>query len=257
MTLTVDTLEGIPEGLHEYFTKTDEGFSFDAVRSADVSGLKSKNSELLGKLKDLKTKAAQYDGLNLDEIKSMKAQLAALRKQKHVDSGDIEALEKEIRAEAQSTIEQMAKKHEEALSKATATSEKMKAALEAHLIEARAVEAITAERGAPKLLLPIVRQHVRVVEEDGGFSARVVDADGNIRVADGKGTPLGLQEFVAELKVKDEYARAFDAETKPGAGTLPGANRPRAGQTINRKQFDALDSASRMTFVREGGTITD
>lgn len=100
-------------------------------------------------------------------------------------------------------------------------------ALSRHLVSNVATAALAKHKGAVDLLLPHVERQCEVVREDNGeYSVRVKDADGSHRM-NGSGGWMGVDDLVVEMKGKDAFARAFESDSAPGAGTRPGSmNRP-------------------------------
>jgi hypothetical protein len=86
-------------------------------------------------------------------------------------------------------------------------------------VDAEAARELAEAKGSVKVLLPHVKAQTKVVEHDGQFSVVVVDAAGNPRIADGKGTPMTLKGLVAEMRDDAEYARAFDGSGSSGGGS--------------------------------------
>ena len=111
---------------------------------------------------------------------------------------------------------------DEAVSVEIAKTGKMQSSLERYLVGEAAGAAISDAKGSRELLLPIVKEHVRVVQDGEDFVVRVVDSDGDVR-SDGAGGWMGIAALVAEMKTNDRYARAFESEAPAGSGTKPGS----------------------------------
>lgn len=86
------------------------------------------------------------------------------------------------------------------------------------LVDNQATTAVIENKGVPKLLLPFVKQHVKVVEENGEFNVCVVDAQGERRYSGVNGSPMTIKDLVAEMKTNPEYSRLFDSEAPVGGG---------------------------------------
>lgn len=89
------------------------------------------------------------------------------------------------------------------------------------MVENKAVAEITEAKGAPKLLMPHIHAHVKVVEENDDFSTYVVDKDGHQRYSGVTGQPMTIKELVAEMKADPEFGRCFESEAPSGGGTHP------------------------------------
>lgn len=122
---------------------------------------------------------------------------------------------------------------DEAVAVEVAKTGKMQGALERYLVGQAASNAIADAKGSRELLLPIVKERVRVVQDGEDFVVRVVDADGDFR-SDGSGGWMGVAGLVAELKTSENYARAFESEAPNGTGIKPGA----AQQKVPRQTAD-------------------
>lgn len=91
------------------------------------------------------------------------------------------------------------------------------------LVDNQATSAIAELKGVPKLLLPFVKQNVKVVEENGEFNVCVVDVQGERRYSGVNGSPMTIKDLVAEMKTQTEFARLFDSEAPQGGGKVPGS----------------------------------
>lgn len=111
---------------------------------------------------------------------------------------------------------------DEAVAAEVAKTGKMQGSLERYLVGEAAGAAISDAKGSRELLLPIVKESVRVVQDGEDFVVRVVDVDGDFR-SDGAGGWMGIGALVAEMKTNERYARAFESEAPAGTGAKPGA----------------------------------
>jgi hypothetical protein len=114
--------------------------------------------------------------------------------------------------------------HEDAMRAKDAEVSKLTKAISNHMIRQAATQAIAQEKGSVELLLPHIERHAKVVVDGENFAARVVDDNGEIRV-NGAAQPLSIEEFVKEMKTKQQFARAFDSEAANGNGARPGASK--------------------------------
>ncbi len=118
------------------------------------------------------------------------------------------------------------------------------AALGKYLIESAAVTALNAAKGSAVLLLPHIKGSVKVVENNGEYVVRVLDADGDAR-GDGKGGFMTVADLVAEMKASTEFSRAFEASGGTGGGTPPGRKAGGgAGGGIARDKMSATQKIS-------------
>lgn len=119
----------------------------------------------------------------------------------------------------------MAEAHKGEIAKLSARNTALQAQLYEHLVNSVAQGALAKEKGSADLLLPIVRQSVKVAEEDGKISVYVVDASGDRRYSGVTGQPMSIGELVAEMKLDKRYARGFDSEAPSGGGMTPGSGK--------------------------------
>ena len=99
------------------------------------------------------------------------------------------------------------------------------------LVDNAATTAIAELKGVPELLLPFVRNQVKVVEADGKLTVNVVDAQGDTRFSTATGQPMSIKELVQSMKADAKFGRLFESEVPQGGGSQPGAqtrNTPQA-----------------------------
>lgn len=224
----VDSLDDVKEGLKEFYTEGDDGkFRLDAEGVEDVGGLKSALGSERESRKQAERALKKLEGIDPKRFKELTDAEEKRQRNKAKDEGDWEAREAQI-----------LEKHALALKEKEGDVNAANQAVERHLIDAEATKAIVAEKGSPRLLLPEVKRHVRVIRTDGGeFVARVVDKDGNERIgtiSDGKANPMTITELVGELKQDKELAGAFAGSGASGSGATETDEKPGGGsvQTI-------------------------
>lgn len=163
----------------------------------ELTGLKKKNRELLGINKSLKTDLEKLRE-EFDEIRSGLEETTAKKE------NDIE---KALAARDQ--------KHAREKAQWEAEKQKLTAALDQHLVEGQALQAISSADGISKLLLPHVKRRLKTVEEDGQYRTVVLDADGNP-------TDQSVQDLIAEYRNDADFAGAFRASgIATGTGVRP------------------------------------
>lgn len=109
---------------------------------------------------------------------------------------------------------------DEAVSAKDSELKSMEVSLQKHLIGREAssalAEARTVQNGV-NFLMPHVNAQTKVVkDENGEFTVRVVDAQGDAR-SDGRGGWMSVRDLVAEMKTT--FPMAFESTTPSGAGT--------------------------------------
>lgn len=113
------------------------------------------------------------------------------------------------------------KSHQAQLAAKDEEGKKKDKSLARYLINAEATAAISELKGSSTLLLPHVKNSVKVIEEGDGYVVRVVDEQGDAR-GNKSGGFMNVRELVQEMKTDAQFLRAFDSETKPGTGAKPG-----------------------------------
>lgn len=89
------------------------------------------------------------------------------------------------------------------------------------MVTNEAISAIAKEKGDARLLLPFIKEQVKVTEVDGKFIVNVIDATGETRYTGAQ--PTSIAELVKEMKADKQYGKLFESEAPSGAGTRPGA----------------------------------
>ena len=201
--------------------KTFTQEEFDAMiaerLSTEVAGLKANQAEALKEAKAAKAALKNYDGIDPEEYKALKAAAAEAEEKRAAAAGDFETLKKQMIEAGAKKEKTLIDQHTRQLSERDAKEAKLTKSLEKRLVQAELTKAIAAAKGDPDLLLPYAERFVRTRETDDDFEAFVVDGSGNARVADGKGTPMTFDMFV-EQDLMQKFPRAFDGTGSSGGG---------------------------------------
>jgi len=142
-------------------------------------------------------------------------------------------------------LDKIREDHQKALAEAIGNKDKevnmMQGTLERYLVDREAEEALKqAKARSLVVMLPHVKQHVKVVREGDEYIARVVDAQGDFR-SNGKGGFMGIGDLVTELKANADFAPNFESESPGGTGTKPGTtNRTPPKQGDDRNAVDKI-----------------
>lgn len=183
-----------------------EGELQAAIRDAN-KGLEKNRDEVLADLGKAKDRLRAFEGVDLDEYKNLKKAAEAAERERAERAGDYKAMEDQMKAN-----------HAKEVEKLTGRIDTLNKALERRLIDADASAAIQEARGSIKGLLPHLRPHLKVVEQEGEFVAQVVDSRGHPRISDGKGTPMTIRDLVEEMRSDADLARLFDGTGSSGGG---------------------------------------
>jgi len=242
----VETLDTLPESVRPLYKEDNGKFRLDLDGYEDPQGLKSALQKERDAAKEATRKVSAWEklGKTPDEINALLEAHHKTETDKLGKSGDWEKVR-----------QQMADQHAKELSKRDEVVQAKDKAIERYLIDAQATAAIAEMKGAAALLLPHVKQNVRVMQEDGEFVTRVVDAAGNPRV-DAKGKFLTINDLVSEMRQSETYARAFDASGASGSGAGASSGAATA-KTVTRTKWDTMSHIERSSFSRAGGKVTD
>ena len=192
----------------------------DAQVSKATEGLKSKNSELLGKLKDTSESLKRFDGIDPDAVKNILAKFANDEEAGLIAKGDIETMLKKHTERMQADYDKKLQGESEGRGKAEAKAQRLaERALNAVLRDA----AHTA--GAlPEALDDVVRRGAGlwVLNEEGDPVA--MNGDEIVLGKDGK-SPLSPKEWAESIRDAAPYfwpaTRGSGAPGSSGGGGTP------------------------------------
>ena len=218
-----DSLEAIPEAQRGLYKPDGDKFRLDLDGYEDPAGLKSALDKERKAAKDAVAMAKAWKelGKTPEEIQELLAAQAQAERDKLVKGGEWDKLKG-----------QMTEQHQAELAKREEAVKGMRDQLEKHLVDAAGVAAIAAADGSAELLLPHVKSRVKVIEENGEFAVRVVDAAGNPRV-NGKGEFLSMSDLVGEMRQSEIFAPCFKAPNASGGGAQH-SNSSARGQDLSK-----------------------
>jgi hypothetical protein len=232
----VDKLDTIPEPQRGLYAKTEDGkFRLDLDGYEDPAGLKSALDKERRAARDASRDVAAWKALGKtpEEIQALVDAQAESERSQLTKAGEWDKLRG-----------QMTEQHQTELAKRDETAKTLRGQLEKHLVDAAATSALAAADGNPELLLPHVKSRVKVIEENGEFVVRVIDANGNPRV-DVKGAFLSIADLVGEMRQTPTFAPCFPkAQGSNAPGSSNGSSRA-TGQDIFK-----LPARERLTAAR-------
>ena len=203
-------------------TKTYTQAELDAA----VSGLKSKNTELLGKVVKFKDLP---DDATPDEIKAAIEFKRSKEKEELEATGKYDELTRQM-GESHTTEKRTLEEKIGHLSNTIVSREKNLAAK----------DAIRELEGKEKWLLPHILPQLAVEEDGDDYSVYVVDKKGNA-VMNSDGTKKTVKQALAELRDVDEWKDAFLAPDVAGGGARGGAGRQQSNGDVVLTGVDARD----------------
>ena len=154
----------------------------------DESGLVSKRDELLGKVTTYKDRLKGFEGVDATKYREMLTQIEAIAEAEDLKNGDFEKIRLRM-------LEDFEKK--EGVSSATIT--KLMGQIESLMVDSEVVKAIADAKGNSKLLMPLLKQRIKVVDKDGQMVVKVIEDNGDPSVND-KGEPLNIAALVENFK---------------------------------------------------------
>lgn len=216
--LIIDKLEDVEEALRSLYEKKDDKFHLIVEGIEDNTSIKADlrkaNKEAAERRKQLEAWARL--GKTPEEIEELVAAAAQAEEEKLKGAGEWDKLKGQMNDAHKKALDAK----DAAIAAKDAEVMAMRKSLERHLITAQATAEIAAAKGKPKLLLPHVESQMKVIEEDGKFITKIVDAKGDPRV-NGKGDPLSLTELLAEMRKMEDYGTAFEGAGAAGGGAPP------------------------------------
>ncbi len=215
----IEKIEDAPEAFRSEYTEKDGKFVL-AVESVggyaleDVTGLKTALGAERSQRERLEKDVVRFKDLDPEKARAALIELEELKAIDPAKEADKIASSKFEAAKAQ-----LLEKHQAEVTGKDARIAALTGAVDGLTRKQQATLAIAEAKGAVELLLPHVLAHTRIKEgSDGSFSVEVVDAAGNGRIADAKGTPMTIKDLVAEMRESQTYARAFDGDGHSGSG---------------------------------------
>jgi len=190
----------------------------DPLVEETVKGLKSKNSELLGKLKSQEA-----------EVQDIQSKLAKTKNK----AGD------------ETELQQLNKALEDKVNSLSATIEEMN--------QNALKQQIGSEAGrmAAKLTKDVSKANLLQQQ----IAARLTMIEGQIRVTDESGqlTVSSMDEL--EGSIKSAYPFLIDGSQAQGGGAIRSESKAQTKLEINRADFDAMSQSKRAEFVKSGGKV--
>lgn len=210
-------------------TKTYTQEEVDALIAEQTNGLKQNRDELIKEAKKARDALKNYEGIDPEEFKRLKAAADDAERKKLSAEGDFKALEK-----------QLLERHQKEIETRESRIGSLTKALEQRLIDAEASRVIAEQKGSVKGLLPHIKPHIRVVEVDGEFVAQVVDGKGNPRIGDAKGAPMSISQLVEEFKSDAELSRLFEGTGSSGGGASKSTGGASGTRVVSRDDSNAF-----------------
>ena len=178
--------------------------------------LVSKNSELLNELKQVKTSLAELGGLE---------QLKNLVSESQVNT--------QAKLEEDNNLEQLKEHFDSQIAAANNKNDELVNGIVQNQIDTHLRSAVTKAKGSYTLLEHQLKNQVSGEYENGKVKMTITDSNGMPMMTEGK--DASLTDLVDSFKVKEDFARAFDATTN-----ISGSGTPVGGQKNINKQAETL-----------------
>lgn len=229
----------------EFYKKRDNGTYILDVEQVqghaleDVVGLKQTLSETKEKFRKAREQLDAFGEMTADAAKEAVEKVTSMA---HWTPED------KVKQQIEAREKQLVERHRKEIDKRDFKSDKLTKALERSLVLTAAQQSIIRHKGIPELLLPVVENHVKMIEgSDGEFRAQVMGEDGETpRISEKSGStdPMSIDEFVETLKGDPSYGRAFEGSGATGSGAF-GSSATAAGKKgagkIQVQDQDALN----------------
>lgn len=239
-----ENLDGLSEPEQGHYVEKDGKFHLDVgvvdgMALEDVTGLKStigklrtSDTTLTKKLADL---TSRYEDIDPEEARNALSKMNEIK-----DWNGDQKIAEAVEAAKRELVKQHTKVKESLEGELTDAQEQLTEAI----VTSKVVEALNKEEGNITLLMPHVKQHVRMVKNsDGKFIPEVINDAGEQRIGDSDGAPMTIGQYIAEMKTMKDFAPGF-----------PGANSTGTGHhsSENNKQKRTSNTGSKTVAATDG-----
>lgn len=202
----------------------------------NVTGLKASLSEEREKAKKLEARMTALADLDPDKARDAISKVEKMSKW---------TPEEKVQEQIKAHVAQIEAKYQAELKAKSDREGKLDSAVRRLVVDSE-VQRVLAGKGSAKLLLPAIRDRIRVDEKDGDFRPVVLDEKGNPRITmkSGSSDPMGIEEFVMGLKTDPELAHAFYGSGHSGTGASGRAGGGGGAQSFVLTREQALDRAT-------------
>lgn len=245
----IDSVDGLPDGVKEHYSEQDDGkfvLSVDAVGGyalEDVSGLKASLGKERTERQKLEKTVVKFK--DLDPEKAREA-LARLEEFENIDPE--KDADKIANKKFEAAKTQLLEKHGGELGERDKRIGSLETLVDKLARRQEAIAAIAEAKGSVDLLLPHVLNSTKSEITDDGVKVRVLQEDGSDRV-NGKGDPMSIGEFVADMKASDTFGRAFEASGHSGSGMHAGGGGSGGGSGTKKGDMGG-DKKSRVEAIK-------
>lgn len=239
--ITESEYNALAEGLRELYEENNGSYQLQVDGIEDTSGLTSALKKERESNKEMAKLVKSWEmlGKTPSEISELLESVEQAQNKELAKKGEYDKLLAQVQEKHKAEIEIKQKELEEA-----------NRAVESHLIDANAISAITELGGSAKLLLPHVKDRVRVVKDESGqYAVNVLSADKSMPLVNSEGKPIGIKDLLTQMRDDEAYSMAFKPTAGTGTGS-PVSTRGGGVQSFKISRADARDG-SKYKAVRE------
>lgn len=228
----------------------DQATAIQKAVEAAVTGLKTKNGELIGSLKEAKDALKRFEGIDPEAVNAMMKRFANDEEAGLLKAGKIDEVLNKRTERMQADHAKAFKAEQEARSRAEGKASKLAARTLAGAIRDAAIKA-----GAlPEAMEDIVLRSAPLWRLNDDAEPVAMNAEEVILGKDGK-TPLTAQEWAESLRETAPHLWPKAQGTNaPGSGAGARGNKQK---TMSRADFDASSDSDRAAFFKAGGKLVD
>jgi len=197
--------------------------------TVDLEALMSENAAMKAKMDELLTEAKKAKSAKREIEEQSQVERERIAREK----GDFEQLHRSSEERYQATVKEL-----ESMRANVANEKRNNAAMK--------VATELADGANAELLSEFISRRLKY-HDDG---VKVTDSSGDLTVST-------LDDLKAEFKNDARYSSLLKGNQSSGGGASGGSNSGGAAKVKSRAEFEALDPASRMSFVKSGGKLTD
>ncbi len=197
--------------------------------AVDLEALMSENAAMKAKMDELLTEAKKAKSAKREIEEQSQIERERIAREK----GDFEQLHRSSEERYQATVKEL-----DSMRASVANEKRNNAAMK--------VATELAEGANAELLSEFISRRLKY-HDDG---VKVTDSSGDLTVST-------LDDLKAEFKNDARYSALLKGNQSSGGGASGGSNSGGAAKVKSRAEFEALDPASRMSFVKSGGKLTD
>ena len=253
MALELDSLEGIPDSQHGFFTEQDGKFVMDLTKLPDVDGLKTALTKERDAAKEstraVKAIEAKFAGIDPDKFRDMMAKLDGDEEGKLIAEGKLDEVFTKRFEKRDAHWQSIVDAEKAVTEKANRTKDKFMDGMLDDRLRA-AFNGIVAPSSMDAAILAAKHTQRFSLDDEGNA---VQFNEGNI-VLGKEGTPYSPKEWINADATKQESPYLYPGSYGGGDSQRSG---PNGARTVTRAQYEAMPPASQSKTVTDGIKVVD